>query len=124
VALFSGDAMAGCAIVGWPARVWMDKNVLSVLRVAVAEDVPNGCSKLYGAVAKAAKAMGARDVVTYTHQDEPGTSLHAAGWVLAGATDGGEWSRLSRPRRSALFPQAKNRWLAPWGDMAQEVKND
>tara|TARA_R110000751_G_scaffold5723_1_gene25684 strand:+ start:723 stop:1094 length:372 start_codon:yes stop_codon:yes gene_type:complete len=119
VALYEGDTMAGCAIVGWPARVWMDRNVLSVLRVAVAEGTPNGCSKLYGAVAKAAKAMGAADVVTYTHQDEPGTSLRAAGWVLAGETAGGQWDTPTRRRQPALFPDPKRRWLAPWGVMAK-----
>jgi hypothetical protein len=35
---------------------------------------------LYGAVWRAAKAMGYRRCITYTQADEPGTSLRAAGW--------------------------------------------
>ncbi len=108
-----GDCV-GVAVVGWPARMLMKKGVLAVLRVAVLEGQPNACSMLYGACSRAAKAMGARGLVTYTHQDEPGTSLRASGWLYGGLTDGGEHSRPSRFRQPALFPEPKHRWWAPW----------
>lgn len=107
------------AIVGHPARVWMTDGVLAVLRVAVIDGVPNGCSKLLGACAAAAKAMGATDLVTYTLADEPGTSLRAAGWVEAGQTDGGEHTRPNRPRAPAVDARPKRRWFAPWGARAK-----
>lgn len=116
-----GEELVGVAVVGNPARELMVDHVLAVLRVAVREGEPNACSMLYGACSKAARAMGASDLVTYTHLDEPGTSLRAAGWVDAGVTDGGEWDRPSRPRQAALFPDPKHRWLAPWGRRAKEV---
>lgn len=107
-------AMVGVAMVGHPARKLAEGGALGVLRVAVLEGQPNACSMLYGACSRAARAMGATNLVTYTHEDEPGTSLRAAGWIFAGMTDGGEQDRPSRRRRPVLFPESKKRWYAPW----------
>src|SRR5262245_59252353 len=84
--------LIGVALVGAPARMLM-ADTLAVLRVAVIEGVPNACSMLYGACSRAGKAMCAENMVTYTHADESGTSLKAAGWIDGGLTDGGEWDR-------------------------------
>ncbi len=111
--LRDGDTV-GAALVGHAARMLADQGVLCVLRVAVLEGQRNACSMLYGACSRAAKAMGAAGLVTYTHQDEPGTSLRASGWTYGGLTDGGEHNRPSRPRAPVLFPQPKHRWWAPW----------
>lgn len=107
-----GDQI-GVALVGSPARELND-DTLAVLRVAVMEGHKNACSLLYGACARAGKAMGAENMVTYTHGDEHGISLKAAGWIDGGLTDGGEWSRDGRPRQLALDPEPKRRWWAPW----------
>lgn len=109
----------GVALVGNPARKLMEDGVLCVLRVAVIEGNPNACSMLYGACSRAARDMGATDCVTYTHLDEPGTSLRAAGWIDGGITGGGEWGREDRPRQLALYPESKRRWWAPWGTRAR-----
>jgi len=83
-------------------------DTLCVLRVAVKTDpetghgIKNACSMLYGSCWKAARAMGAESMVTFTDLDEPGTSLHAAGWIEDGTTNGGEWSRPSRKRNKAI----------------------
>ncbi len=122
VQLLDDGEIVGVALVGHPARVWMADHVLCVLRVAVCEGVPNGCSKLLGACSRAARALGASDLVTYTLPTEPGTSLRAAGYVFAGMTDGGDHGRASRPRQAALFPQPKQRWLAPWGERAKQAR--
>lgn len=114
--------VVGCALVGHPARVWMhDHAILCVLRVAVVEGVPNACSMLYGACSKAARAMGADGLVTYTHLDESGHSLRVSGWVRDKQTDGGEWSRPSRPRRQVVDSQPKVPWWAPWSIRAKEI---
>lgn len=107
------DETVGVALVGHPARKLMG-DTLAVLRVAVIEEHPNACSMLYGACSRAVRAMGADNLVTYTHADEHGTSLKASGWICDGLTDGGEWDRDSRPRQLALDPEAKKRWWAPW----------
>ncbi len=112
------EKMVGVAAVGHPARMLAEKGALCVLRVAVVEGQPNACSMLYGACARAARAMGATALVTYTHQGEPGTSLRASGWIDGGLTDGGEWDRPSRRRQRALFPDPKRRWWTPWSDLS------
>lgn len=115
----------GVAIVGRPCRMWDDGRRLQVHRVAVLEGdaAPSGnkgaCSILYGACARAARGMGASDLITYTNLDEPGTTMRASGWIYDGLTDDeAEWSRPSRPRPRALFAGSKQRWLAPWSVMA------
>jgi len=119
-----GDKTVGVAIVGNPAPSWQELGVLSILRVAVLDGYPNACSMLYGACSRAARAMGASDLVTYTHDDELGTSLKAAGFVFAGMTDGGEWDRPGRPRQQSLFPEPKKRWFAPWGERAKASSDE
>jgi hypothetical protein len=115
------DQVLGVAIVGHPARELSRRGVLYVSRVAVIDGAKNACSMLYGACSRAARAMGATDLVTYTHTDEPGTSLRAAGWVHAGLTSGGEYSRPSRCRAPVVDRKPKNRWLAPWGEIARSI---
>lgn len=117
VAVWSDGQMVGVALVGHPARKLME-DTLAVLRVAVIEGHPNACSMLYGSCSRAARAMGARNMVTYTHGDEHGASLKAAGWIDAGLTDGGEWDSPSRQRELAIDPNPKRRWLTPWSERA------
>lgn len=119
ISVRSGTEVVGVALVGHPARVWMtDHETLAVLRVAVLEGVRNGCSMLYGACSRSAKAMGCDNLVTYTHLWEDGASLKAAGWVDGGITEGGEHGRKSRPRKKAVDAAPKRRWFAPWSKMA------
>lgn len=113
--------MVGVALVGNPPRLLMG-DTLQVLRVAVIEGNRNGCSMLYGACSRAARALGAENLVTYTHLDEDGTSLKAAGWIDGGLTDGGEWSRDGRPRQLVLDPEKKRRWWAPWSERAKQLQ--
>ena len=51
-------------------------------RVAT-DGTAHACSALYGACWRTAKAMGYVRAVTYTHANESGASLRAAGWVHA-----------------------------------------
>lgn len=119
-----GDEIVGVALVGWPAKEWTDEEltVLCVLRVAVKEGFKNACSKLYGACWRAARAMGCESMVTYTDLDESGASLRGAGWIEDGTTDGGEWSRPSRPRRKAVNAEPKRRWWAPGSKKLERAK--
>jgi hypothetical protein len=127
VGLWDAAELRGVALVGlpmarsltepkegeWPAPA----NTLEVVRVAVLEDTPNGCSMLYGAVARAARAMGCRALLTYTAEDEPGTTLRAAGWVADdGLFGGGQADRPGRHRRRRTEDEAvmRRRWWAPW----------
>lgn len=105
--------LRGVAIAGRPvARKLDDGDSLEVLRVCT-DGTPNACSMLYGAVRRAAVAMGYQPqrVFTYTLATEPGTSLRAAGWHSDAETKGGEWGRCDRPRET-LIPDPKVRWRA------------
>lgn len=109
--------VVGTAIVGRPtARHLDDGRRLQVLRVAVKEQTPNGCSMLYGSCSRAAQAMGATDLMTYIHYDESGVSLKAANWVEDESfkSNGGEWNRPSRRRAKTVEAGAKKRYFAPW----------
>lgn len=125
IGLWEGVEMRGLAVVGRGARM-LDVpagdriETLIVSRVAVVDGTPNGCSMLYGACSRAARAMGTSGLATYIHEDEPGTTLIAAGWIRdEKPTSGGEHSREKRPRKKALDAKPKIRWWAPWSEQAQ-----
>lgn len=121
ISVRNGEEVVGVALVGRPNRTWDDMTVLVVLRVAVLEGYPNACSMLYGACARAARAMGAENLVTYTHLWENGASLKASGWIDGGVTEGGEWGNEKRPRKKAVDAEPKRRWWAPWSKKARHV---
>lgn len=88
----------GVGIAGRPnARHLDDRKTVEILRCCT-DGTPNACSKIYGALCQAARALGYEWVFTYTSADEPGTSLKAAGFVRDGETRDEDWSRPSRPR--------------------------
>jgi len=114
VAVGSSDGVIrGVAIAGRPVARNLDDGVsLEVLRVCT-DGTPNACSMLYGAVRRAAVAMGypPSRIFTYTLASEPGASLRAAGWQRDADTKGGEWGRADRPRETANSGP-KTRWRA------------
>lgn len=106
------DVIVGVSIVSRPvARMSDDGLTAEVTRLAT-DGTKNACSMLYAASWRAARAMGYRRMITYTLEDEPGTSLRAAGWRLIGEAGGGSWSRPSRPREDSHPLQGKLRWEA------------
>ena len=95
----SDGKLCGVAIVGRPVARWSDVELrLEVTRLC-ADGTPNACSLLYGAAARAAKALGYLYIGTYIRSDEPGTSLRAAGWEIGHRTDPKSWDCQSRPRQ-------------------------
>src|SRR6266511_2470851 len=103
--------VVGVAIIGRPvARSLQNTWTLEVTRLCVRDDIRNGCSKLYGAAWRAARALGYRKLVTYTLPAEGGASLRAAGWTLIGECGGGTWNRADRPRIDRHPTMLKHRW--------------
>lgn len=86
----------GCA--GRPVARHLDNGLtLEITRVAT-DGTRNANSRLYGALCRAALALGYRRVITYTQASESGASLRAAGWrVLAQLPPRRGWDA---PRRS------------------------
>lgn len=73
--------LVGVAMAGRPvARHFDDGMTLEVNRTCT-DGTRNANSMLYGAVWRAAKAMGYARCVTYVQGEETGASLKAAGWV-------------------------------------------
>ncbi len=117
--LWSGDELRSVAIAGRPlGRGFDDGMTIEILRVCTLGD-QNACSMLYGALCRAAKALGYRKAITYTLADEPGISPAAGGFVLDAELPAREsWASDARHRYDEnLFgdqrrPQGpKNRWV-------------
>ncbi len=91
--------LVGVASAGRPvARHFDDGLTLEVNRTCVV-GTPNANSMLYGAVWRAAKAMGYKRCITYTQHGESGSSLRGAGWVKVKVLAGHNgWNRDARPR--------------------------
>lgn len=108
-----GEKLVGVAIIGRPvARMLADGKTCEVTRLCT-DGTPNCCSLLYGAAARAAKALGYRRIITYILASEPGTSLRAAGWIKdADVKAEASWTRPSRSRINAERPAGpKTRWV-------------
>ncbi|GGM26574.1 hypothetical protein GCM10011608_09200 [Micromonospora sonchi] len=117
VGVASADLLVGVATVGRPvARHYDDGLTVEVTRVAT-DGTPHACSALYGACWRTAKAMGYRRAITYTHADESGSSLRAAGWLHAAtrAARSG-WDMPGRRRDNGSYvPVERLLWLVESG---------
>jgi hypothetical protein len=97
-AVYVDGELVGVGIASDP-KAWRSRDGFTIEITRVATDGhPNACSRLYGALCRAAAAIGFRKAITFTRLDEPGTSLKAAGFVEAGLTKEESWDRLMRPR--------------------------
>lgn len=121
IGLANGEKLVGVAVVGRPvARMADDGYTAEVTRLCT-DGTPNACSALYGAAARAAKAMGYRKIITYILESEPGTSLRAAGWRKDRRSSGGSWSRADRTRDDKHPLEPKTRWSR---DLAAPLPQD
>jgi len=80
-------SLVGVAVVGRPVGGSSPETTLEVLRCCT-DGTRNACSFLYGAAAKAGRALGFERIQTYILDSEIGASLKASGW---------EYERLSHP---------------------------
>ena len=123
--------IVGCAIAGRPTnRNNDDQQSCEVLRVAT-DGTPNACSALYGACARAAKAIGCRRILTYTLTTESGASLRGSGWVCTDEDVGKSWwthgATRTPARERAHMGIHKQRWEVVFRDrvdVRQESQRD
>jgi len=107
IGLEDDGELVGAAIVERPkARNTEQYRIAEVSRL-VTNGIKNGCSKLYGAAARIAKEMGYNEIQTSILDNEPGTSLLAAGWEFSHYSEGGDWNRPSRGGRRTDQPQCR-----------------
>ena len=119
--LYAPDGqLVGVGIAGRPGSRVLDGrgggHFIEVTRVATT-GARNACSQLYGALTRAAKALGYCRAYTYTLDIESGASLRASGWevdAVLPARSG--WDTPSRPRTEDDWPaEAKVRWIKHLG---------
>lgn len=101
--------LVGAAIIGRPVAHKTDQYAVAEVTRLVTDGTKNAPSALYGAAARAAKAMGFDRIQTFILESEPGTSLVASGWDFDGWTDGGTWNRPSRGGRRDDQPQERKK---------------
>lgn len=115
IGLNDGESVVGVVIVGRPVARHLDDGwTAEVTRCCVADGVENGCSKLYAAAWRAARAMGYTRLITYTLPSEGGASLRGSGWreVYTTSERSKGWDTPSRPRVTR-HTDAKTLWEAP-----------
>lgn len=100
----------GVAIAGLPkARELLARDTLEINRVCT-DGTRNACSRLYGAILRAGKALGYRRFVTYTVEAESGSSLRAAGFIAVARWEGGRWSECRGTGSDRHDTGPKVRW--------------
>ena len=105
VGLRAGDALVGVATAGRPVARHLDDGLTLEVNRTCTDGARNANSMLYGAVWRAAKAMGYRRCITYTQADETGASLRAAGWVKVRELPArGSWADSSVALKAARDP--------------------
>ena len=111
IGLNENGVLIGAATIGRPVGREVPQYTVAEVTRLVTDGTPNACSMLYGAAAKAAKAMGFWWIQTYILEDEPGTSLKAAGWQFAGMTGASHrWTnRIGRRDDQPVAP--KQKWI-------------
>lgn len=112
IAISDGRDIRGVAIVGRPVARLLDNGWTLEVNRCCTDGVKNGCSMLYGAAWRAARALGYKRLITYTLPEEGGASLKASNWRLIGEAGGGTWNRQSRPRMDTNPNQRKLLWEA------------
>lgn len=92
IALYDGDKLRGVCMVGRPVSRYYDDWLTLEVNRCCTDGAKNGCSMLYGAAIRAAKALGYKRIITYTLESEPGTSLKASNWICEGRAGGLYWT--------------------------------
>lgn len=106
--LMDGSKVVGVVIVGNPVERKHGPFVAQVTRLCT-DGTPNACSMLYSAARRVCAAMGYEKCSTFIGENEPGTSLVAAGWIEVSRTTGKSWSVPTRIRsnKHKLGPRKK-----------------
>lgn len=97
------EVLVGVAVVGRPVGGSHQSEWVEVTRCCT-DGTPNACSFLYGAAARAAKALGYARIQTYILASELGTSLKASGWTFERLSHPPGWRNASAARAARDVP--------------------
>lgn len=121
-ALYAGAELRAVGMAGRPAaRHLQNGRTIELTRVCTLGD-RNAASRLYGALCRAAAALGYQRAITYTLESEPGSSVAAAGFRRDGETPARVHGRPDGSPRTADRPtlfyaprttagERKTRWI-------------
>jgi len=126
------DVLLGVAISGRPSGPGNQDGVTLEVTRCTTDGTDNACSMLYGAAARAAKALGWGRIITYTQEGESRASLRAAGFVLIAErrprTDHFESSRRYREDHGTggvtryLWERVLNPSARPWTSVSRPAQ--
>jgi hypothetical protein len=107
-----GGQLVGVAMAGRPVARSLDDGLTLEVNRTCTDGTSNANSMLYGAVVRAAKAMGYKLCLTYIQEGESGASLRAAGWVKVKEIPPRQgWDTPSRPREdNGVDKVGRERW--------------
>jgi hypothetical protein len=113
VGLFSDNGeLIGVGACGRPVARMLNDGVTTEITRVCTVGARNANSMIYGALIRAAKALGYKRIVTYTLPDESGSSLRAVGFTEIGLTKAESWNRPSRARKhQSIYEAEKVRWI-------------
>ena len=112
IACYDGERLCGVVMVGRPVGRYLDDGLTLEVNRCCTDGTRNACTMLYGAAARAAKALGYRRIITYTRESEPGTSLRASNWVCEGRAGGKHWTgKRYEEQMEMSFDEMKIRWI-------------
>jgi hypothetical protein len=111
--MYESGNLRAVGVLGRPVARGADDGFTAEITRVASDGAPNACSMIYGALTRAARALGYRRVITYTLSGiENGASLRASGWQVDGETSGGEWKRSEgKPRKNTHPTTPKIRWV-------------
>lgn len=111
IGLLENGMLQGVAICGRPVSRYLDDGrTLEICRCCT-NGIRNGCSMLYGACVRVAKAMGYDTVITYTLESEDGASLKASNFVYDGIAGKAQWTGKRSGRDKGVPKEMKKRWV-------------
>lgn len=109
--IINDGRVCGACIVGRPTGRKNPQYSWCELTRLVTDGTSNACSFAYGKAARIARELGFARIQTFILDDEPGTSLKAAGWEFDQNNHGGPSKWLNREGRRDDQPIAgKQRW--------------
>lgn len=118
VGVEDNGALVGVGMLERPkARGLCDGSTVEASRVCTL-GARNACSMLYGALCRAAAALGYRRVISYTLATEPGSSLAAAGFTRKAAIKPETWDR----RRLAALSHQPGLFSPKYGEALERVR--